>query len=543
MTKKPTYEELEKKIADLEKKSERLECVEAEMKKNLRFTESLLLAIPMPVFFKDAQGRYMGCNKAFEEFLGVNAQQLKGKTVQETWPSELAEEYHRKDLEMMRDRRHQIYEFEIEDKNGDTRSAVFHKDVFYNERGDLAGLVGCIQDITEMKKVEGALRENEAFLSKVLEATLSGLYLFDLKDRRNVFVNPAYTELTGLAIDDIQSLDATRFLERFHADDRPAMQKHWEKMAAAKDGKVFEIEYRFLSADGRWLSCFSRDSVFSREPDGSVRQIIGAFLDISDLKLSEKILMEWNQNLENLVSERSALAEKRAEQLRCLAMELTRAEERERGRLACLLHDDLQQVLAAAKLNLTLLGRPGQTEDERKKKLLAISDMLDEGIRKTRYLSHELSPMTLSRNSLFTALQQISHDMMQKKLLTVSVEADPDAEPKSSVISTLLLRAAKELLFNVVKHSGVDSARLILKNQKDRISMAVEDRGAGCTLARRGKKRNEASGFGLISIEERLNLLGGRMKIETAPQKGFRVRITVPRDVPDGHGDEPGIRF
>ena len=110
MASKPTYEELLQRIAELEAQLGGYAEVEAELKKNLRFIESLLAAIPTPVFFKDDQGRYLGCNSAFTEIMGVLPEEIRGKTVHELWPGDLAKIYHRKDLELLQNPARQIYD-------------------------------------------------------------------------------------------------------------------------------------------------------------------------------------------------------------------------------------------------------------------------------------------------------------------------------------------------------------------------------------------------------------------------------------------------
>ena len=133
---------------------------------------------------------------------------------------------------------------------------------------------------------------------------MSGIYIYDLKIGRNTFINPQYTELTGLTIEDIKVLDQKQFFMRFHPEDHLAVSEHMKAVASAPDGKVLEVEYRFRTADGRWISCLSRDSVFRRDAEGSVRQIIGAFLDITRSKRNEKLLKELNETLEERVKER-----------------------------------------------------------------------------------------------------------------------------------------------------------------------------------------------------------------------------------------------
>ena len=98
MTDKPSYEALEKRVAALEAQRRRSEELLDELEQSLNFTESLLAAIPTPVFWKDAEGRYRGCNQAFTEIMGLTPGQIRGKTVQDLWPCEHAAVYHEKDL-------------------------------------------------------------------------------------------------------------------------------------------------------------------------------------------------------------------------------------------------------------------------------------------------------------------------------------------------------------------------------------------------------------------------------------------------------------
>ncbi|MCF8143069.1 MAG: PAS domain S-box protein [Deltaproteobacteria bacterium] len=125
-----------------------------QLERSLMFNEALLSAIPTPVFYKDKEGRYLGCNQAFSEFTGASADQIKGKTVMELWPSENAEIYHQRDLELMHNPELQTYEFIARDKNGIDRPVIFAKNVFRDESKHVAGIVGTFVDIAERKRAE-----------------------------------------------------------------------------------------------------------------------------------------------------------------------------------------------------------------------------------------------------------------------------------------------------------------------------------------------------------------------------------------------------
>jgi signal transduction histidine kinase len=113
--------------------------------------------------------------------------------------------------------------------------------------------------------------------------------------------------------------------------------------------------------------------------------------------------------------------------------------------------------------------------------------------------------------------------------LSVEVRVDPRAEPQSEEIRILVFEAARELLFNVVKHAETGRARIALTTSPDGdVCLTVSDEGAGFVPADSKREQTTAAGFGLFSIRERLELCGGRMQVDTVPSRGTRVTISVP---------------
>ncbi|WP_371323699.1 ATP-binding protein [Dechloromonas sp. ZY10] len=133
------------------------EQARAENLRLLRFNEALLKAIPVPVFFKDRDGRYLGCNPAYTEILGVAPADLIGRTTAEVWPTHLSDIYVQKDRELIASEAPQVYEFAIRDRHGDPRQVIFARNIFLDEKGDVAGIIGAFIDITERKRHEQEL--------------------------------------------------------------------------------------------------------------------------------------------------------------------------------------------------------------------------------------------------------------------------------------------------------------------------------------------------------------------------------------------------
>lgn len=141
------------------------------------FLQQLLNAIPAPLFYKDRDLKYTGCNTCFETFLSKRKEDLVGKTVFEIAPKHLAEEYHAKDLELLNNPGTQVYEFKVSKPDSEEKNVIFHKATYDDLHGELNGMIGVILDITELRKAE---LEKEATIAELQKAlievkTLSGL--------------------------------------------------------------------------------------------------------------------------------------------------------------------------------------------------------------------------------------------------------------------------------------------------------------------------------------------------------------------------------
>jgi len=132
---------------------ERLQAEET-LLEQLRFSQTVLDAIPAPIFSKDEEGRYLGCNRAFEGFIGYPRAEIIGKTVFDVAPKDLAKVYHLADLELLQRGGTQTYEAAVVAADGDCREVLFQKAVFSRKDGKTGGLVGTMVDITERKKAE-----------------------------------------------------------------------------------------------------------------------------------------------------------------------------------------------------------------------------------------------------------------------------------------------------------------------------------------------------------------------------------------------------
>jgi signal transduction histidine kinase len=221
---------------------------------------------------------------------------------------------------------------------------------------------------------------------------------------------------------------------------------------------------------------------------------------------------------------------RRTVEMEGLAMELISAEERERSRIALILHDDLQQILAYAKLRLSAAAGP---KEERPEPFHDALQALTRAIAVSRSLSYELSPPHLHTQGLGAALKSLAHSTRENHGLNVQTAIDGSEMDVEEEIKTFAYQAASELLFNVAKHAGVETVRLELRREGDMLHLVVEDRGAGFVPEKLKASRDNGGGSGLFRIEQRAGLLGGEFRIESARGRGSRFDLMLPLDSED----------
>lgn len=275
------------------------------------------------------------------------------------------------------------------------------------------------------------------------------------------------------------------------------------------------------------------------EPTGisELQAVVEAFNQTAaSRQQAEQTLKDLNETLERRVAERTAEAEHRATQLRAMAAELSQTEERERRRLAQMLHDDLQQLLAATKFHAGALQRRLDS-DALRQQLAEVIDLLDQSIKISRSLTIELSPPILYDAGLPAALNWLARWMQSKHGLLVEVNSDEAANPEAEEVKIFLFQSARELLFNVAKHAQTNQAWVALTRREDgQVELVVRDKGNGFDLShQRGLTR---SGFGLFSIHERIELLGGHIEIQSTPGVGTQITLLAPSHVPAANDTE-----
>ena len=240
-------------------------------------------------------------------------------------------------------------------------------------------------------------------------------------------------------------------------------------------------------------------------------------------------LANLNQTLEQRVAKRTAEAVEQAQKLRLLSAELSLAEEAERRRIAEMLHEDLQQLLVAARMQLAALGR---TQDAAQREPIArdIADALERAFQLTRTLSVELAPPVLYEHGLAAALEWLAAETRKNCKVEVTLEADSSANPKVADVRIFLFRAVRELLLNSVKHAVGSAVCITMQHLRpDKVRIIVADGGPGFDPTSLDDTQTGAQTFGLLNIRDRVRSFGGKFDINSGPKRGTKITLWLPR--------------
>ncbi len=208
--------------------------------------------------------------------------------------------------------------------------------------------------------------------------------------------------------------------------------------------------------------------------------------------------------------------EARTREVRRLSAALVETQRREQARIAQLLHDHLQQLLYGARMRLRSVSDAAPDDVQ------AVDTILVNAIQATRTLAAELAPPVLREEGLGAALCWLSGHIEEVHGLRVAAEVDEGVPVVPRHVQDLLFQLARELLFNVVKHAGVDEAALALRTRDETLILTVVDEGRGFDAA------STEYGYGLSSARERVALVEGDFRVESAEGRGTRVTVRVP---------------
>ncbi len=435
------------------------------------------------------------------------------------------------------------------------------------ERKVLDVLVERLGCITERISAEKELRETHNYLERLINHANAPIIVWDPKFKITRF-NHAFERLTGYPADEVVGQKLSMLFPKASREEslgnikRTLRGEYWES-----------VEIPILRKDGDIRVALWNSANIYSEDDTTLLATIAQGQDITERKQAEEALRAINQQLRASEQQLKAANEQlraseqqlkaaneqlRAseqqlkatnqqlqaseqqlkaanqqlqaseQQLKALASQLTLAEESERHRIATELHATIGQSLAVSKLQLDIL-RASIPSGDIAKTLGEVCDLLDETIQGTRSLTFNLSSPILYELGFEKAVAEwLTERIQQKYGIATEFEDDGQPKPLDDEVCVFLFRDVRELLINVVKHAQAKKVKVSVRRVSKQIQVSVEDDGWGFDPEKIAATAVRRGGFGLFSIRERLEQLGGELEIESAPGHGTRVTIMAP---------------
>ena len=359
-------------------------------------------------------------------------------------------------------------------------------------------------------------REREQWFRTVANETPAYLWLSSVTGE-SLFVNTPCAEFLGMEPGGHVVWDRARCV---HPEDEERCRARSIECRARRCEYADEFRIRRFDGEYRWVVSRGLPRFSSK---GEFLGFAGSLVDVTERKQAEEQLRTTNAALAEELEERT-----RAEnEIRALSARLINAQEEERTRIARELHDDLSQQIAALSIATSNLKADIPEEQAAAR---AQSDRLQqkmaglaEGIRR---ISHELHPAVLEHAGLDAALRGYCAEFASLTGIRVALEAEGSFEGLPSTASLCIYRIVQEALQNVAKHAHVEDASVQLRRSSGMVSLAISDCGVGMLLGR----TRTAPGLGLVSIKERTRLIHGAVDIQSAPNRGTTIIVTIPAD-------------
>jgi len=438
------------------------------------------------------EGEFLKINRSFCEITGYCAGEMIGNTFQSiTHPDDLQKDMDQ--VQQLLEGKMNTYSLEKRylHKQGHTVWVSLTVTIIRNESEEPEYFISIVKDITKQKKAENE-RDRFFDLSGDL-ITISGF------DGYFKHLNPAWEELMGYKISELKERPFSSFI---HPDDLAKTSAEVKKLSQGI--KSIQFENRYITKEGA-----VRHFSWKATPQVENELIYAIARDITDRKDAEDQILTYQRRLKEL------------------GTEMTLTEEKQRKVMATELHDHVGQLLAASRLQIASLN-DGMEKQEILSKMQDISSGLLQAIHATRSAIFNLSPPQLNEIGIYAATADWMEEQIESKYgILTRITGDERVFPLDENIRLLVFRCIRELFMNVVKHAKASRIKVKFREKQEQLEITVKDNGKGFNY-HPDLVRLRNTGFGLFSILERMQDLGGSIEIDSQPGKGTTVILIIP---------------
>jgi PAS domain S-box-containing protein len=440
-------------------------------------------------------------NKAAEKLLGVPAADIIGKNLWEEFagaiPADFYAVYHNAFIEDI-----PVHFEEYWGKMGTWFDVItYHCDdtlsVSFRSRNHL----------THSGRLQQQLKMMNELYQFVTEVTNDCLWEWNLQTGEMFWIDGGHKRVFGYQIEN--ALIPQSFWENhLHPDDKVRILDRLNKILTEGSDSIWEDEYRFQRADGSYANVHDRAHIIY-DADQVASRMVGATQDITVRKAAEIKLLD---------SERQ-LAQERSTRQKQIINAVLAAQENERSEIGKELHDNLNQILGAAKLYIEL----AKTDDENREMCLEKScGFIVTVIEEIRRISKTFSAPGMVMG-LFESIRLLLDDLIMVHALKIEFQTTGvEEEDLDERLQLTIFRIVQEQLNNILKHAKAAFASISLTRRQNEVILIISDNGSGCNIL------EEEKGVGIINIRSRAELYHGKVTIESMPGEGYALKVVLP---------------
>ncbi|HEY9664611.1 MAG TPA: PAS domain-containing protein, partial [Allocoleopsis sp.] len=516
---------------------------EQDLQESRNMLKLVLDTIPQRVFWKDCQSRYLGCNPAFANDYQLTYEAIVGKTDPELPWSQWAERFQNADTRVMSTRVPELnYEEPITNASGDSIWIRSSKIPLTNSQGEVIGVLGYYDDITERKRAEDELRDQEQFLRSIYEGVHQPIFVSDvLPDNRVQVVgwNPVAAALIGKPSEEVTGKPIEAIFPEYEATEILA---RYAQCIATKQPLTFE-ESLFLAGETRWMLSTYNPLV---NQEGRVYRVVGRAFDITDRKRLEQELRQINAELEHRVEERTLDLQQ--------AMEAAEAANRAKSTFLANMSHELRTPLNAILGFTQLMTRDRNLDDEKRQKLSIINHsgehllyLINDILEMSKIEAGRISLTSTSFDlyNLLSILEEMFYLRVREKRLQFKIDRAPTVPRCIETDENKLRQVLINLIGNAVKFTQAGEITVrVAAEQGERGSSTlffeIADTGIGIAsdeleslfepFIQSGKRHlsQEGTGLGLSISRQFVQLMGGELTVESTPEVGSTFRFSIP---------------